>query len=406
MSHLKLTSANLESPLICPSSKSYAARALILAALSNREISLTNLPKASDTQDLIRNLKAIGLDIDQNEKENRLTIKNSFPACEKELGICKLNLGEGGTTIRFLLPVLALGRTTYEVSLAGRMSERPMGELYDALVDLGVKIQVENSKVQVQGPMIYSKSTTIDCTRSSQFASGFEMIKNFYPLQVTYSNLLLSKKYFEWTQHLISEIKSNSEVRVSVDFSCAGYFIAYAIFTKTINIKNIQKIDYFQADALLIDLLRSIGVTIETHPEVGMTVEKPSKTLRPLVLDGSHCIDLVPTLTFIAAHIPASSRISNIKGLVHKESDRLTETLRTLQAFGVEYSYNADLDELSIAGKKPEEYKSEGDYTFEPVADHRMVMIASLFVKLRGGGTVSNVESVGKSFPEFFTFFH
>ena len=78
MSHLKLTSANLTDSVTCPTSKSYAARALIIAALSEESVTLTQLPIANDTKDLIQNLKAIGLDIIHGENNQKLTITKSL----------------------------------------------------------------------------------------------------------------------------------------------------------------------------------------------------------------------------------------------------------------------------------------------------------------------------------------
>ena len=62
-------------------------------------------------------------------------------------------------------------------------------------------------------------------------------------------------------------------------------------------------------------------------------------------------------------------------------------------------------DVLVINGKLPNEYNMvNAEYT--PACDHRMVMISSLFAKLRSGGKIHNAHAVQKSFPEFFTFFN
>lgn len=406
MSLLKLTSANLPHSVQCPTSKSYAARALILAALSKETKILTNIPLAQDTKDLIRCLKEIGLDIQLEEENRRVEISNSFPACEKNTSQRGLNLGEGGTTIRFLIPLLALGKCKYNLSYEGRMLERPMREFYKALEDMGVVIKQLDTGVEIQGPFNFSKTTSIDCSRSSQFASGLEMVKNFYPLNLEYKKLVLSKKYFEMTQALVRKFKLESRYEIPADFSCLGYFIAYAIFTQDLVITNLREIDPYQADSVLISILKQMGASISFNSLEGLKVLKTQKLLKPLSVDGSKCIDLVPTLSFIAAHVCGKSEISNIKGLVHKESDRLLEILRILKAFKVHHEYSTKKDLLTIFGKNVSDYKNELYLDYNPPKDHRMVMIACLFIKIRGGGTVSNISSVDKSFPQFFNFFH
>lgn len=405
MNHMKLTSTNLSDSLECPTSKSYAARALILAALSKDDITLLDLPTAQDTLDLIRCLKIIGLSI-KTEGSNSLTVSGSFPRCEIVSDQIEMNLGEGGTTIRFLLPLLALGRAKYKLTFMGGMVSRPMQELYQTLKDINVSIVTNGSGLEIQGPIDSAKASVLDCTHSSQFASGIEMINAFYPLKITYSNLKLSKKYFEMTEFVVEELKNNSTFQIPVDFSSAGYLIAYAVLSKSLVINNIKYIDEFQADSILISILNDMGVKLKLDPIAGLRVSKAEKILQGFIIDGSCCIDLVPTLAFIAAHIPVKSKISHIKGLIHKESNRLAETLSILNHFGVNHEYSEESDSLTITGKKIDEYTQDQLGSYDPPNDHRMVMIASLFLKIRGGGTVSNRSSVKKSFPDFFSYFY
>lgn len=399
MNSIKLTSANLPSEINCPTSKSYAARALIIGALALKDIQLTNMPSAQDTLDLIKILKAIGIRVDSN-----FNVSGSFPACENAETQTDLELGEGGTTIRFLLPLLALGEKGYNLRFSGRMLERPMQELYDALRALGVRVSETFSGVKVQGPIELNSNVTLDCTRSSQFASSLALVKEFRQIEIEYKNLELSKTYFEMTEFVLAHMRNNISFEIPADFSCAGYFLAYSLFTSDIKINNIKSRDRFQADSMLISILEKIGAEIATCENNALTLKKSSKSLLGIDISGSQCIDLVPTLCFIAAHIPKKSYIRNIGALAHKESDRLSETLKILDFFGVAHQYDSVSDVLEIFGKSPQSYRKQ-DLSYTPADDHRMVMVASLFLKLRGGGEIFNSEAVGKSFPQFFSFF-
>lgn len=399
MKYINLTSTSLPARLKCPTSKSYAARALIYAALSENDIQLSNMPTAQDTLDLMRVLKQLGIELDSQFK-----VSGSFPKSEISIKDTELNLGEGGTTIRFLLPLLALGKKEYHLSFEGRMQERPMSEFYLTLRELGVKIEETPSGIKIQGPLNNFNDVDLDCSRSSQFASALELVNHFYPNKVHYKNLSLSKTYFEMTKHVLEKISTNNSFEIPADFSCAGYFMSYAMFDRDLEITNINGPDLFQADSILLSLLKEIGVQISFGKNKGLIVEKISKPLCGIEVDGSKCIDLVPTLCFIAAHISNKSIIKNIKGLIHKESDRLKETLKILEHFSVEYDYDDHLDKLTVFGKSLNNYNFCGK-PYDPPIDHRMVMVASLFIKLRGGGRISNAHAVKKSFPEFFTFF-
>jgi 3-phosphoshikimate 1-carboxyvinyltransferase len=81
-----------------PSSKSYANRALILGALIGNHFKVTNVPKSSDVQNLLKCLKQIGLNINENYDE--VIFLNSFPNCEIETNEkITLATGDGGIIV-------------------------------------------------------------------------------------------------------------------------------------------------------------------------------------------------------------------------------------------------------------------------------------------------------------------
>ncbi len=126
-----------------PSSKSYANRALVLGALIGEHFKVSNVPTSSDVQNLLKCLKQIGLNI--IEINNDVIFSNSFPSCEIETNeIITLNTGDGGTTNRFLMALLALGKNTYELVPTEKMIDRPMTELVEVLRELDVQINSNN----------------------------------------------------------------------------------------------------------------------------------------------------------------------------------------------------------------------------------------------------------------------
>lgn len=397
---MQLSSTNLPGVVSCPTSKSYAARVLILGALKKEPFTITDLPRAQDTLDMVHALKQVGLEITHKD-EKTMTINNSYPSCEKDKEeVIKVDIGEGGTTARFLIPFLCLGKKKYELYFSGRLNERPMEELYKTLQDLGVFVKKEVFGVSIQGPLTSSGKVTLDCQKSSQFASGFELIGSVVNLNIEYKNLHLSKRYFDLTQYLIEEIENINEYRIPADFSSLGYFLAYGALRQNINVKNVFSEDKFQADSKIISLLEEIGVQIEFSKE-GLVLNPPKEFRTGIKVDANECIDLVPTLMFLASYLPFESHFSNLKGLKDKESDRLTQMLEILSNFNVNYVYDDLKDLLIITGLNTLKKLS----TIKVAHDHRMVMVASLFLKYNGGGEVEPAHAVEKSFPTFFDSF-
>ena len=96
---------HFQKSVIIPTSKSYANRILILAALCPSVITIEGLPESTDVSNLISCLQQVGLEFSKDSK-GHLKVLNSFPECEKNtsLDTIVLETGDGGTTNRFILP--------------------------------------------------------------------------------------------------------------------------------------------------------------------------------------------------------------------------------------------------------------------------------------------------------------
>ncbi|MCK5884521.1 MAG: hypothetical protein KAG61_12595, partial [Bacteriovoracaceae bacterium] len=110
---------------ICvPSSKSYSNRALILGAVSSDSVRINNLSESTDVLNMLRCFGQIGIKFEQHQ--NSIDITTSFPHCEEKSDRpIYLKTGDGGTTNRFLIPLLALGTNLYRIAASEKMAERP-----------------------------------------------------------------------------------------------------------------------------------------------------------------------------------------------------------------------------------------------------------------------------------------
>jgi 5-enolpyruvylshikimate-3-phosphate synthase len=79
--------------------------------------------------------------------------------------------------------------------------------------------------------------------------------------------------------------------------------------------------------------------------------------------------------------------------------------MKILDIFKIEYFYDEAGDVFTIFP-----LKETLENIFKPIKittanDHRMVMVSALYLKTLKGGSVAPMESVNKSFPNFFSLF-
>src|SRR5690606_35936529 len=173
MQTLSIKKGKIKDTIRIPTSKSYGNRALILASLYKDSVIIKDLPQASDVTILIDCLKKIGLEI--RSQNVFLSVDNSFPECELP-GPIELDVGEGGTTARFLAAMLLLGKSEYRLRLGERLKVRPWEDFILFSQKHGAKVRLEDDILFIQGPISLPKEIEIDCSKTTQFATAFELI--------------------------------------------------------------------------------------------------------------------------------------------------------------------------------------------------------------------------------------
>jgi 3-phosphoshikimate 1-carboxyvinyltransferase len=388
---MKISSHKLKNPIFISSSKSYAARMLLMGAVSENEISISDIPESQDSLELIEVLKKLGVGYWDS---GRFVLDKSFPRDElPSKNPIVLNLGEGGTTIRFMLSLLSLGQNTYILKVHPRFKLRPFIDQLELLKSLGARIvqtDKEDELCSVQGPILFPRSLTIDCSKTTQVASSFLILAKFNNCEIKTQNLNSSTAYVEMTKNVLNSLKK--EFSVPVDMSSASAFMVLASVFQDLEFPQILVVDPLQADSTLISILKSSGANIEFSPHLKIK----RSLMSPFIVDGAQCLDLIPNLCFLASFIEGSSKIYNIENLKHKESNRIQGICQILDQVGVVYKLENNSIEI------------EGVHELKPIkkihalADHRIVMLASLFLKVNGGGEVTNSKAVAKSNSNFF----
>ena len=127
-----------------PGSKSITNRALTCAALAKGTSTLHGALDSEDTRVMIEALQKLGLSIDHQRETS--TIRVSGCAGKIPVAAADLYVANSGTTIRFLTAMMTLGDGVYRLDGVERMRQRPIGDLSDALNQLGANVTSETRK--------------------------------------------------------------------------------------------------------------------------------------------------------------------------------------------------------------------------------------------------------------------
>ena len=127
--------------LLLPGSKSISNRALLLAALARGRTELTGLLDSGDTQVMRNALAQLGVAASALQ-DGRISVAGCggvFSGHDADIFV-----GNAGTATRSLVATLALAAepgSEYRIDGVARMRERPIGDLVDALTQIGAVVK-------------------------------------------------------------------------------------------------------------------------------------------------------------------------------------------------------------------------------------------------------------------------
>ncbi len=413
---LRITPINhpLNAIVRVPGSKSLTNRALLIAALANGTTLLTNALFSDDSIYFAQALQTLGFDVQLDEANQKMTVTGlggKIPAKKVELFI-----GNAGTAARFLSAFLTLGDGEYVLDGEPRMRERPIGDLIDALNQLGVEMESTNNcpPVEIFAKGLHGGKTKIAGNISSQFLSALLMVAPYAqsPIEIELTTELNSKPYVDMTISVMKEFGVDIErdeysrftiqpssyspitnYPVESDASAASYFFAApAICGGTVKVENISR-NSLQGDIAFLDVLRQMGCTIEeTDNSIQVT---DAAELRGVDIDMSDIPDTAQTLAAVAPFANSPTRIRGIASARVKETDRVSATCNELKRLGVQVDEHEDGMTIYPCST----FKRSNVETYN---DHRMAMSFSLIGLRSGGVTIENPLCVSKTFPSYF----
>jgi 3-phosphoshikimate 1-carboxyvinyltransferase len=401
--------ARVHGRIAAPPSKSYTHRALVAGFLTGRVYTVTAPLNADDTRATLAALERLGTPVVRTRRSWTLHRRRGTPAA----GRVTIDCGESGTTLRFATALAACDGREVRFRGRGRLAERPMGPLTDALTALGARVWPARGRVPftVQGP-IHGGRVRLDVGESSQFASALLLVLPTLreDSRVQLIGPIVSEPYMEATIELLRrsgitlrrrgrtiQVPGRQHIggrrfAVPGDASSAAYLWAAGALTGGPVVVSGIDPSWPQADLAILPLLARVGAEVRTR---GTSISVESGHFRPFTVDLTPSPDLYPLAGVIAARVPGRSRIRGAPHVIHKESNRRAETIRLVEELGARVR---EVDGgLEIHGRENLTPLRRTDFS-----DHRLVMSATVgALAANGTSQVGDATAVRKSFPEF-----
>ncbi len=213
-------SAAFSSRVRPPGSKSITNRALVLAALADRQTQLDGVLFADDSWQMMNALQTLGYSVEINQTGRRATVTGKGKQLPTGNGQT-LSCGNSGTTIRFLAAMLSLGEGDYVLDGIARMRERPIGQLVDQLGQLGADIHYEGGAgregfppIRIRGRGLAGGGCQFTDAKSSQFISAILMAAPYAkePVVVSLLGAITSEPYVVMTLRMMEQFGIHAAV--------------------------------------------------------------------------------------------------------------------------------------------------------------------------------------------------
>jgi len=421
-----------------PGSKSISNRVLLLAALASGVTIVRDLLHSDDTERMLESLQTLGIVVEPlGDNAYKITgCGGNWPNRN-----ASLFLGNAGTAFRPLTAALALSGGNYALSGVARMHERPIGDLVDALRQLGADIRYTGNEgyppLQISPAMLTGNMVQVRGDVSSQFLTGLLMALPLTgkTVKVEVIGELISKPYIEITPAIMKRFGVGVErqgwqsfgvsggqryispgtIYVEGDASSASYFLAAgAIGGGPVRVVGVGK-NSIQGDVKFAAELEKMGAVI-TMGDNWIEAAAPSGgKLKAIELDCNHIPDAAMTLAIAALYAEGTTALHNIASWRVKETDRIYAMATELRKVGATVEEGEDFIKVTGFGIQDSGFREKSGILLHPAScilhpvidtydDHRMAMCFSL-AAFGGALRINDPGCVAKTFPDYFAAF-
>jgi len=392
--------------------KSISHRCAMFAMLADGTSEIKNFLRAEDTINSLEIVKNLGAKIEDDGE----TIKISSDGIKEPFEI--LDCGNSGTGIRLFCGLLSSAKGHFVLTGDKYLRKRPMKRVTEPLREIGAMIDGRDESNLA--PLSIRGATLKAFNYDSKIASA--QVKSCMILAAlsadgvcSFSEPELSRDHTErMLQGMGADIKidglkttitpmkkllSPLNLRVPADPSSAFFFAVAAAITPgaSINLEGVTlnptRIEAFKAlERMGADI--SYELTDNKYEPIG-DIHVKYAPLKGIVVEDniSWLIDELPALSIAFACAKGESLVKNAEELRVKESDRISTVVEGLRATGIEVHEYKDGYRVVGGEMKSAIVNSDGD--------HRIAM-SFIIAGLRCGMTVTDLECINTSFPNFF----
>jgi 3-phosphoshikimate 1-carboxyvinyltransferase len=416
-----------------PGSKSITNRALVLAALADGETILTGALWSEDTQIMVECLQELGFMVnvapDPDETCNRtITVYGrggTIPGGGTAENPLELFVGNAGTAARFLTVLVCLGKGVYRLHGVPRMHERPQAALFQALRELGYRVDSPNDKLpatifggssrresaQTSSGRNQSRLTsaaTVSIEESSQFASALLLCAKHggWEVKVVGENaeespyVAMTSKMIEAFPHRGGKFQIEPDASSGSYFWGAGWLLAAREFFEALKtaVDDPNPVSAFnnrEKSRVSVANWPNSGWQLDADFTIYIQAEKAS---HPLIISRSHDLaDSIMTAVVLAPFARSGGRLikfTDLGRLRVQETERVVALRTELTKCGAKVVEEGDT--LTVYPSKL--YGAE----IETYNDHRMAMCFAILGLKVPGIKIKNPACVKKTFPNFF----
>ena len=392
--------------------KSISHRSAMFSMLAEGTSEITNFLRAEDTLNTLEIVKNLGAKVD----DDGVTIKISSEGIQESSEV--LDCGNSGTGMRLFCGLLSSANGHFILTGDEYLRRRPMKRVTAPLINIGAKLDGRENgdlaPLSIRGASL--KAFNYDSKiASAQVKSAMILAALRADGICTYTEPELSRDH---TERMLKGMGANIEVdglkttvapmdklltpltiRVPADPSSAFFFAVAAAITPNSDVilegvtLNETRTEAFKALARMgADI--TYDVTDNRYEPIGNIHVKYAPLSAITVEDNiSWLIDELPALSIAFACAKGKSVVKNAEELRVKESDRISTVVNGLVSCGIEIEEVED--GYSVYGGTLK------NSTIDSHGDHRIAM-SFMIAGLRCGMSVTDVDCVNTSFPNFF----
>ncbi len=408
-----------------PGDKSVSHRGVMLAALGDKPVRITNFLPGADCLSTAAAMKAAGAKVEFDGTTSLIVTGNGFNGLKEPTNV--IDAGNSGTTLRLLMGLFAA--QNFFVAFAGdeSLTKRPMARVIKPLSAMGAKIFARaNNKflpVAITPPGQKLRGITYESPVASAqvksaillaglFAEGKTTIVEPYRSRDHTERMLAScgvkteqsGNSISVTPPVADEFSPPDLIEVPGDISSAAYWLVAASIIKGSHV-TLKNVGINPTRTGIIDVLNNMGANINiknrrtSGGEIMADIETTTAKLRGATFGGDmipRLIDEIPIIAAAALFAEGETVIKDAGELRVKETDRIkaiTDEFNKISPGAVK----SEGDTLIIQGNLPKAFAKVKSF-----GDHRMAMSLAVAAAAAKGAEIEDADCVNISYPEFY----